>query len=453
MVLAASLAVACGAKSELDTAFDGTSSPSAADAGRGRGGGVVLDASTIDPCEGGDCEPPPSPACVNVTCDAPPPPTCGTIVSVRSFDAGKCGANGTCTYRVTDTPCRYGCANGACVARMVVQGTQSTCTVTDDGAAKCWGLNGYQDLGSTTFMGLYSLSPIDVTGMGSGVREVASDSYQACALTNAGAVSCWGWSRYGVWRGPRAIAGVQSDIVQVSAGGITNCALTSAGAVKCWPIGDPSVVAAVVPGLESGVAQVSAKSYSPCVVTTNGGVKCWGGNGNGELGNGTFVDSATPVDVVGLDRGVRAVTTDAYGACALTVQGGVKCWGYNIYAGLGQGTAGHDPVPVDVPGLASGVAQVSAGTFFACALLYTGGVKCWGFNMFGSLGDGTFTTRTSARDVIGLPADVIAISAGNRAACAMTASGDIWCWGDDGSGQLGDGSLTNSPVPVKVKGL
>ena len=125
-----------------------------------------------------------------------------------------------------------------------------------------------------------------------------------------------------------------------------------------------------------------------------GGVKCWGRNDNFQLEDGTGGPnfSTTPVDVVALTSGVANVSAENRHTCALTTVGGVKCWGYNVAGSLGDGTSGPNnfsTTPVDVIGLTSGVAAISVGNVHTCALTTAGGLKCWGYNVAGSLGDGT----------------------------------------------------------------
>ena len=122
------------------------------------------------------------------------------------------------------------------------------------------------------------------------------------------------------------------------------------------------------------VAQVSAGLYHTCALTTAGGVKCWGLNGNGQLGDGTTDERDTPVDVSGLTSGVAEVSVGTAFTCALTTSGGVKCWGYNGNGQLGDGTTADRYTAVDVSGLTSGVAHVSAGDTQTCALTTSGGV-------------------------------------------------------------------------------
>jgi Regulator of chromosome condensation (RCC1) repeat len=405
-----------------------------------------------NPCTSGDtCA---SGVCKGSTlCDAPPAPKCLSITTLRSYEpAGTCNEGGGCNYTHADTRCPFGCGDGKCSTVTVSEGVLSTCAV-HSGALKCWGYNGYGDLGSSTFIGLNSALPIDVTGLTSGVANLSNTGgYEGCVLTTAGAVECWGWQAYGNMRGPWVVKGLPA-IASVSAGDVWNCAVTTAGAVMCWLIGYPNGlnggypywVPTVVPGLESGMASVSASGYAPCAVTTAGGVKCWGENGGGGATN--------TQDVVGLTLGVTAVATGAYSACALLVEGGVRCWGGNYYGVLGNSSGESSAVPVDVYGLSSGVVSITVGTFHACALTTAGGVKCWGYNRTGQLGNNTLINSNIPVDVVGLSSGVIAISAGTLTTCAVMASGGIKCWGDNEEGQLGNGTLTNSSVPIDVLGF
>ena len=168
------------------------------------------------------------------------------------------------------------------------------------------------------------------------------------------------------------------------------------------------VVIDTQPVSATSAAAVSAGRVHTCALTTSGGVKCWGLNASGQLGDGTTTPSLTPVDVCADAicttnlSGVAAVSVGKLHTCALTTSGGVKCWGENFNGQLGDGTTTPSPTPVDVSGLTSGVADVSAGDVHTCALTTSGGVKCWGRNDFGQLGDGTTTQRLTPVDVSGL---------------------------------------------------
>ena len=139
----------------------------------------------------------------------------------------------------------------------------------------------------------------------------------------------------------------------------------------------------------------------------------------------------------------------------MTTEGVLKCWGWNNGGQLGDGTTFDSTIPIAVKGLGNGVAAVSAGRLHTCALTESGGLMCWGLSNGGQLGDGTNGRQVEPVAVIGLQSGVTAVSAGLVHTCAMTSQGGLKCWGVDSSGQLGDGAATgkHSSVPVDVVGF
>jgi alpha-tubulin suppressor-like RCC1 family protein len=248
----------------------------------------------------------------------------------------------------------------------------------------------------------------------------------------------------------------------VSAGYFHTCGVTEGGGAKCWgsntwyQLGDGTMVNSLVPvdvvGLSSGVAAIYAGYRFTCALTTGGGVKCWGTNVNGQLGDGSTTTRSSPVDVVGLTSGVASLRVGYAFACAVLTTGGTKCWGRNNYGQLGRGNTTDSSTPVDVTGLTSGVESISTGYYHACALLSSGGAKCWGYNYLGRLGDGTTTNRSSPVDVLGLTSGLKQVEATYAHSCAMFATGALKCWGYNGYGQLGDGTITDRLSPVDVTG-
>jgi hypothetical protein len=133
---------------------------------------------------------------------------------------------------------------------------------------------------------------------------------------------------------------------------------TGDGATDSWRLAPSFVI-----GLQNGASAISASGKSTCAITLQGSLQCWGWNAWGQLGDGTRTSRNYPADVSGLTSGVRAVTVGGSGvtgsACAVTVAGGVKCWGHNHGGQLGDGTTIDRYVPVDVVGL-DGAAPASA---------------------------------------------------------------------------------------------
>ncbi len=346
-----------------------------------------------------------------------------------------------------------------------------TCVLTAGGGVKCWGANGSGQLGDGTTT--VSRIPLDVTGLGIGVTAVTTGVYHSCALTNGGGAMCWGWNGHGQLGDgtilpnsiPISVGRLGSGITAIEAGKNQTCALTAVGGMKCWgsnlygKLGDGTDINNNIPvgvsGLESGVTAFDTGEEHTCALSTGGEAMCWGDNRYGQLGNGTISYSSNlPVNVIGLGNGVTALAAGAFHTCALTAVGGVMCWGNNEDGQLGDGTNYSSLVPVNVIGLGSSVTALSVGGAHTCALTAVGGVKCWGLNEYGQLGDGTSTySSTLPVDVIGLENGVIAIDAGGAHTCVLTSSGGVKCWGNNEDGQLGDGTINNSNLPVDVIGL
>ena len=137
----------------------------------------------------------------------------------------------------------------------------------------------------------------------------------------------------------------------------------------------------------------------------------------------------------------------------MTTGGATKCWGDNLYGQLGDGTDTSRLTPVDVSGLGSGIAAIATGSGHTCALATGGGVKCWGLNHMGQLGDGTDASQLTPVDVSGLGSGVTAHTAGEEHACALVTGGTLRCWGNNEWGQLGDGTQTDRLTPVNVSSL
>ena len=286
-------------------------------------------------------------------------------------------------------------------------------------------------------------------------EQIVGGAAYGCAINGTGGVECWDGDAPNT---KTPVAGLSSGVTSISKGSGFYCAITSTGALKCWgnntygQLGNGTTTTSSTPvdvtGLSSGVMAVSAGGSHTCAITSTGALKCWGLNSYGKLGNGGSANSSVPVTVSGLTSGVVAVSANANHTCAATNGAGVFCWGQNHVGQLGNGTTTASLVPVAVSNLTETVTALSAGYQHTCALTSTGGVKCWGENNYGQLGDNTTTDRTSPVDAIGLNTGVIAISGSGYHTCALTSDGASWCWGYNTYGQVQD---TNSSHKTPVK--
>ena len=351
----------------------------------------------------------------------------------------------------------------------VSAGSGHSCALKPNGGLICWGVNSFGQLGSGSPVA-NSLVPLDVIGLASGVAGVSASGSHTCAVTTGGAARCWGDNSYGqVGNGvyvaggaPIEPVGLSSGIAAIATGETHSCALTSVGGVKCWgrnnfgQLGDGSGVDMPAPtdvsGLTSGVVAIAVGGRHSCALTSGGGMKCWGLNSFGALGNGAGMGASfVPVDVSSLTTGVAAIGAGDNTTCAVTTGGGAKCWGRNDNGGVGDGSQGNQiNAPVDVVGLGAGVAAISPGGSHTCALMTSGGVKCWGRNDLGQVGDPTGASHLAPFDVPSLTAGVFAVDAGSSHSCAMMNYGGVKCWG--AGGQLGNGIANGSYVPVNVLG-
>ena len=222
-----------------------------------------------------------------------------------------------------------------------------------------------------------------------------------------------------------------NDIRKFNQWGYAGVVLTGGGAVWYWPY-------------------VTSTSISDYTVT--------------EMGYGIFLgdDDNSLGSTYGVDGFKVSPVTDVAASgysnyphwCAVVAYTGMECWGSNLYGQLGDGTNTNAYTqPVTVQGLPAGnITSVSCGEWATCAVV-NGTAWCWGYNSYGQLGDGTTTNAHTPVQVVDLPGNVTAIELEMANGCALVMDGDVYCWGLNGKGQLGDGTTTTSYTPVKVQGL
>lgn len=358
------------------------------------------------------------------------------------------------------------------------------CGVTATGAAYCWGFNGFGQLGDGTGTAPRSCAndypcsplPIPVVG-GHSFSSVTTGHNHACGLTPAGAAYCWGlnlWGQLGDGTttdrvGPVRVLGELSFAVLTAGAGHT-CGLTTAGKGYCWgqnthgELGDFSTIdrtspVAVANGFSFG--DISAGSGHTCAVSVDGAAYCWGDNRGGQLGDASTAQRTAPVAVVGTPR-FRTVSAGSGHSCGVATSETAYCWGSNVWGALGDGTRNPSTSPVAVRGGLSFV-KVSAGRDHSCGVTVERIGYCWGWNYAGQLGDNSRDERSTPTTVAGqLSFAVVTAGGGGWHTCGVTTNGVTYCWGDNSYGELGIGKMVVgengiypevfSRVPVKVAG-
>jgi alpha-tubulin suppressor-like RCC1 family protein len=339
----------------------------------------------------------------------------------------------------------------------ITAGNYYTCMLNTSSEAYCLGRNDYGELGGT---GNPVLTP---TGPVTGNYSQVSASYNgnhSCALNDSNEAYCWGRNNYG-------------QLASTTAGGPTPVAVTvlNVNTPNTPPPATPVSPSPVTPTF----TRISAGTDNTCAVATTGFAYCWGNNSDGKLGCSTVINPTCPststnvpvaVDTSGVltDKTVTEITAGDTHTCALDSDGNAYCWGSNADGQLGCGTVCGDssnvPVLVSAP-QDTRWAQITAGSSFTCALTTDGKAYCWGLGSGGQLGAGTSATSSlvpvavSTGTGTGLPDGTVLtqISSGYASTCVMDEASNVYCWGLNDNGQLGNGSQVSSFVPVKVRGL
>ena len=349
------------------------------------------------------------------------------------------------------------------VPPLVSAGGDTTCAVVN-GAALCWGYNSDGQVGNGT-KGVTPIStPTQVQGLTSGVQAIVTSGGHSCAIVGGGAF-CWGNNDYGQLGNngsldspvPVAVSGLGSGVSAIAVGDLHSCAVHN-GAVKCWGAGGvgqlgtgASIFSSAVPvqvaGLTSGATDVTTGRFQSCAIVS-GAALCWGQGDSGEMGNGTntYVNLA-PVAVSGYGSGVSVLSGGAYFTCGIQ-NAAAKCWGFGAQGRLGGGNTNLSNVPQQVVGLTSGVTAISAGNGNHGCGVANGGAQCWGANNAGQIGNPAAAGGSNSPVAVqGLTSGMLDVSAGGLHTCATTAT-QIYCWGSNTYGQLGNGNTTPSGTPI-----
>jgi alpha-tubulin suppressor-like RCC1 family protein len=392
--------------------------------------------------------------------------------------AGKCsgsdGCGGTCTGVCpigetcgAEIPDFCGVTPPKCSVR-IGAGANHTCARRSDHKIYCWGQNDSGQVGDNSTVTPKAMpSPIGAGLLSS--SELFGGGAHTCAMPPL-LLYCWGSNTQGqigngTWDTPKMSPVMINFLASaLSLGTSHTCAVdTTTSNVLCWglnadgqlglgmlttPRNTPQPVAVE----RTTFDEVAAGGHHTCALTTGGTVLCWGKNDTGQVGDdSTVTPRLLPSPVVGLPAqpAVKQIWSRAGHTCARLADGSLRCWGANAEGQIGnETTASAQPTAVPVTALTGAVSQVAVGGAHTCALKTDGTVWCWGRNTHGQLGNGMIkaTPQLTAVPVSTLGSTVIEVTAGLNHTCARKSDNSMWCWGQNESGQIGDGSTT-SPRP------
>ena len=427
--------------------------------------------------------------------------TCAGVCSAGACVAAVCGDKKTQAGEECDdgnAVAGDGCEPTTCHKSAVTAfglGENHSCALLKDGYVRCWGNNEYGQLGqgSTAYLAEKQPYEIPVLDVGGSVTALAAGQEHTCALLTDGSVRCWGRNSEGELglgnitahsdKTPHAIGAVKlgEKAIAISAKSYSTCALLASKAVRCWgpnssgelglgntqPLSEtktPDQVGAVALG---GLAQaVSVGGGHSCALLANGTVRCWGLGFFGALGLSSTSDigdnelpsASGNAGLVPFPNGRTAVSISLgqVHSCALMDNGFLQCWGDNSDGALGLlhfDNIGDD----ESPGawgqslVGNALSSVVSGDFDNCALYAAdGALRCWGYNAYGQLGQSDVVHKSVPSQLSavafggGLTAKVVA--GGTNHTCALLNDGQVRCWGHNGAGQLGFGTVSKGAV-------
>ena len=325
------------------------------------------------------------------------------------------------------------------------------CALTEDGGLYFWGCNDEGEYGNGTTIG--SDVPVKVL---ENVKKAYNDYHMSAAIMENGDLYCWGCNNYGeVGNGSSydkqtKPVKVLKNIQEFYHALWNSAALAENGDLYCWGANfDCEIGNGTTNNYQSRPVKVleNVKKFdirSQMALTENGDLYCWGVNNYGQIGNGTYDDQMRPVKVL---EKVKEFSRSNGTSRALTENGDLYCWGLNNSGEIGNGTEDNQTLPVKV---LENVDEFAGGWNTSLAITKGGDLYCWGYNGYGQVGNGTeeiqlmpYKTLTKVKEIkyTGTVCNMNAV---------VTENGDLYCWGHNSDGQVGNGTKDNQLTPYKV---
>lgn len=392
---------------------------------------------------------------------------------VWTWGSNQFGQLGNGSFISTSAPVKVNGLSGI-IAVTGGQAGYHTLALKEDGTVWAWGKNTEGQLGDGTLIN--SNVPVQVSGL-TDVVAISGGEFHSLAVKSDGTAWAWGRNSNGqLGDSTTTLSNVPVQVknittaIDIKGGRYWSMVLLSDSTVWAWgqngdgQLGNGNNTQQLIPVQVSGlnnVVAITGAAFHGLALKSDGTIRAWGRGSDGQLGDGLIAASNVPVQVSGINNAVEIVSGTNY-SFALTATDSIYAWGRNIYGQLGDGTSGnYRYTPVATIGLCAtslvppAVFKISAGWSHTLYLCNSGAsVNSWGANLFGQLGNGaTSQNPNPTPSVISGVTNVKSIAAGYQHTLVLANDSTVWAWGDNASGQLGNGTFNSDSIPTQVPGL
>ncbi len=404
------------------------------------------------------------------------------INSIYCWGSGSRGQNGN-NMPTTASPNPMSFPSGVTAWSTVIPGSSTACMLSSSGQIYCSGLGTSGQIGNGT-MPIYESLPKPITlptnpSAVSSWAAITGANITFCAIANTNRVYCWGTGTLGQL-GDGLSVSESAPTLATQPGGVTAwsmisgtisvyCGIANDNHIYCWGAGSNGQIGnndtsnaliptqATQPGGVSSWTTLSTTNAFSCAIANTGNIYCWGTGTAGQIGNGGSINKTTPTlaNMPSGESSFSVISTCSNFSCAIASSASVNndnlyCWGLGTSGQIGNGGTANVNSPTLTSTRPSGVnswVSVSvAGSTYACALANTGDIYCWGANSAGQMGNGTISTNVTSPTLVTKPAEVgswaSVTTSSNNFVCAVAATGTnagrVYCWGAGGAGQIGN---------------
>ena len=248
--------------------------------------------------------------------------------------------------------------------------------------------------------------------------------------------------------------------VQVSAGGSHTCAISVSSSLYCWgrnsfgQIGDGTINTPRLSPYRVGAAgvwnSITAGETHTCGITTAKNLYCWGHNADGQVGDGTINTPRLSLYRVGAAGVWTTITAGGGHTCGITRAKNLYCWGFNTEGQIGDGSTDSPRLSLYRVGAAGVWNSIAAGGGHTCGITTAKNLYCWGYNATGQSGDGSVNSPRLSLYRVGAAGIWSNATVGGSHSCGVTTAEELFCWGANVNGQVGDGTTNTHVSPYRV---